>query len=540
MDMIFYNGRVVTMDASQPEAEAVAVQGNKIVHVGTNDEILLFKKEHTRLVNLDGKLLVPGFHDSHMHLLNYSLSLHQVDLRGVTSKDELIQKGIDSLSSREKTDGFWLQGRGWNQDLFLEKTFPTCHDLDKITTEYPIVFARACGHVVVVNSKALALARVTKATSQLEGGHFDLDAEGEPLGIFRENAIQLIFRHIPDPSLEEIKSMIIAGGCLAHKQGITSVQSDDFEALPQKDFTKIIKAYESLRDNGILPIRVYEQCLLPSIEKLQLFISSGYNTGQGDDFFKLGPLKLLCDGSLGARTAYLREPYADDPTTCGIPVYTQEDLDRLVLTAHQGGMQLAIHCIGDGIMYMVFDSIEKALNVQPKDDHRHSIIHCQITDNTLLNKFAALNVIAHIQPIFIDYDLHIVEQRVGKDRAKTSYNWRTMMDLGVDVACGSDCPVEPFDVLPGIYAAVTRKDLQGYPHQGWLPEQRLSVSQALYGFTMGAAYASFSEDIKGSITPGKLADMVVLSQDIFALDPNAIKTTEVLMTILDGKIVYSV
>ncbi|MFT9497891.1 amidohydrolase [Anaerosolibacter sp.] len=539
MDMILHNGRVVTMDSSQPEAEAVAIQGNKIIKVGSTAEIRQLKKDHTEMIDLGGKLLVPGFHDSHMHLLNYSLTLHQVDLRGVTSMGEFIQKGIDFLSSREKTAGFWLQGRGWNQDFFSEKTFPTRHDLDKITTEYPIVFARACGHVIVVNSKALAIAGVTKATSQLEGGHFDLDSEGEPLGIFRENALQLIYCHIPDPSLEEIKSMIIKGGHLALAQGITSVQSDDFQALPEKDFVKIIKAYESLRDNGMLPIRVYEQCLLPTIEKLQLFMSSGYQTGHGDEFFKLGPLKLLCDGSLGARTAYLRDPYTDDPATCGIPVYTQQELDQLVLTAHQGGMQLAIHCIGDGIMYMAFESIEKALNIQPKDDHRHGIIHCQITDKTLLYKFAELDVIAHIQPIFIDYDLHIVEQRIGKDRAQTSYNWHTMVDLGVAVACGSDCPVEPFDVLPGIYAAVTRKDLQGYPPQGWLPEQRLSVSQALYGFTMGAAYASFSEDIKGSISPGKLADMVVLSQDIFTIDPNVIKTTEVVMTILDGQIVYS-
>ncbi|MBB6213982.1 hypothetical protein HNQ80_000051 [Anaerosolibacter carboniphilus] len=538
MDMILHNGRIITMDVAFPEAEAVAIRGNKIIQVGRSDEIIRLRQNHTEMIDLQSKLLVPGFHDSHMHLVNYCLSLHQVDLRGTTSIEALIQKGIDFLSSIEKKDGFWLQGRGWNQDYFTKKTFPTRHDLDKISADYPIVFARACGHVVVVNSKALSLAGVTKVTPQLEGGHFDVDLDGEPLGIFRENAIHLIYKHIPDPNLEEIKSMILQGGHLALRQGITSVQSDDFEALPGKDFIKIIQAYESLRDNHTLPIRVYEQCLLPTLEKLQHFMSLGYGTGQGDDFFKLGPLKLLCDGSLGARTAYLREPYSDDPSTCGIPVYSQDELDHLVLTAHQGGMQLAIHCIGDGIMYMVFESIKKALEAHPHDNHRHGIIHCQITDSTLLNKYVELDVIAHIQPIFLDYDLHIVEQRIGKTRAKTSYNWRSMMELGIAVACGSDCPVEPFDVLPGIYAAVTRKDLKGYPSQGWLPEQRLSVAQALYGFTMGAAYASFSENIKGSITPGKLADMVVLSQDIFTIEPDFIKDTEVLMTILDGKIVY--
>ena len=538
MDLILYNGKIITMDSELPEAEAVAIQDNKIIQVGSNDKITQLRQGHTEMIDLRGKLLVPGFHDSHMHLVNYSLSLQQVDLRNITSIGELIQRGRDFLSSMEKKDGFWLQGRGWNQDHFAEKTFPTRYDLDQISTEYPIAFARACGHVIVVNSKALALAGITKSTPQLEGGHFDIDPEGGLLGIFRENAIQLIYPHIPVPSLEEVKSMIISGGRLALRQGITSIQSDDFEALPDKDFMKIIQAYESLRDSRALPVRVYEQCLLPTLEKLQHFMSLGYGTGQGDEFFKLGPLKLLCDGSLGARTAYLREPYTDDSSTCGIPVYIQDELDQLILTAHQGDMQLAIHCIGDGIMYMAFESIEKALEFQPKDNHRHGIIHCQITDAALLHKYKDLNVIAHIQPIFLDYDLHIVEQRIGKIRAKTTYNWRTMMDLEIAVACGSDCPVEPFDVLPGIYAAVTRKDLKGYPPQGWLPDQRLSVAQALYGFTMGAAYSSFSENIKGSITPGKLADMVVLSQDIFKIDPDFIKDTEVLMTILDGKIVY--
>ncbi len=397
---------------------------------------------------------------------------------------------------------------------------------------------RACIHVVVVNSKALELIGVDKNTPHVEGGHFDIDENGEPLGIFRENARYLVYDNIEDPGVEEIKEIIIDASQNALSQGITSVQTDDFEALPGKNFENILRAYKELNENQQLPIRIYEQCLLPHMDKLNRFLEMGYRTGHGDDFFKIGPLKLLADGSLGARTAYMCEPYADDPSTSGIPVFTQEELDNLVMAGHNAEMQIAIHCIGDKIMYMAFESIEKAQKQNYRKDPRHGIVHCQITDEVLLNKFKDLEAIAYVQPIFTSTDLGIVEERIGKEKTRTSYNWKTMFNTGVHVAFSSDCPVEPFDVLPGIYAAVTRKNLEEFPEGGWMPEQRVSIDEALHAFTLGAAYASFEENIKGSIEVGKLADMVVLSEDIYEINPDKIKDVEVEMTFVGGNLSY--
>ncbi|MEW9122862.1 MAG: amidohydrolase [Thermotaleaceae bacterium] len=538
MDSIFLNGKIYTLEESCPLVEAVGVKDGRIIKIGSNKELKSLQCEHTKVIDLEQKTVFPGFHDSHMHLLGFGASLQKIDLTGTESIEAVIQRGKAFIQEKSLEKDRWVEGRGWNQDFFVEKRFPTRYDLDQISVEYPICVTRACGHVAVVNSKALALMGVQRDTPQIEGGSFDVDEKGEPLGIFRENALMFIYNHIPEPDIEDIEKMIVDGAKLALAQGITSIQTDDFEALPVKNFEKIIQAYQQLADKQELPVRIYEQCLLPTTEKLERFLQLGYHTGVGDDFFKIGPLKLLCDGSLGARTAYLQEPYSDDPNTCGILVYTQEELDHLVDMAHRAGMQVAIHCIGDKIMYMAFDSIEKTQRCNPRKDPRHSIIHCQITDEILLNKYKELDVIAHIQPIFIHYDLHIVEDRVGKERARTSYNWGTMVKKGVHIACGSDCPVEPLDVLPGIYTAVTRKDLNGYPPSGWMPEQRLTVQEAIYGFTMGAAYAAFQEDFKGSLTPGKAADFVVLSEDIMEIEPDRIKDIQVLMTVVDGKIGY--
>lgn len=538
MDLILYNGKIVTMDSASPVVEAVGTQGGKISYIGNSKEILKLKTSETKLIDLEGKLVLPGFNDSHMHLLNYGASLRKANLIGTTSVQDIIERMKRFIEDNSISLGSWVEGRGWNHDYFDEKRFPTRYDLDQISTEYPIIATRACGHVSVVNSKAMEIAGITKDTPQPEGGHFDIDESGQPLGILREKALNLILSHVPKPTTEEIKSILSEASTNVSKAGITSVQTDDFEAMPGVHYSTVVAAYKDLANKKELPVRVYEQCLFGSPKKLNEFLKDGFNTGLGNEWFKIGPLKLLADGSLGARTAYLCDPYADDPSTKGIAVYNQEELDEMVKIAHNAGMQVAIHCIGDKIMYMSFESYEKALYQNPRGDHRHSIIHCQITDETLLDKYRDNNVIAHIQPIFIDYDLHIVESRVGKEKASTSYNWKGMFDRGVHVACGSDCPVETFNVLQGIYCSVTRKDLKGYPNGGWLPDQKLTVEQAVYGYTLGAAYASFEENIKGSISVGKLADMVVLSKDIFAIEPEEIKDVEVLKTIVDGNIVF--
>lgn len=539
MDMILTNCEIATMNKVNSFVEAIAIKDRKIFKIGTNEDVIQFKEAGTQVIDLGGRLVLPGFNDSHMHLLMYSYNLQNVNLVGAESIDEIIERGRSYIEERNAPKGKWIIGLGWNQDYFKgQKMFPTRYDLDKISTEHPIVFIRACYHVMVVNSKALEIAGVTKDTPQIEGGYFDLDERGEPLGIFREKAQTLVNKCIPEPTAEEIKKMLKDGMKKANKCGITSIHTDDFESFASKDYEKIIKLYEELREEGSMTVRIYEQCLLPNIERLTGFLKKGYKTGYGDEFFKIGPLKLLADGSLGARTAALTKPYIDDPSTKGIAIFKQEELDDIVEKAHNSGMQIAIHGIGDKAMYMAFEAIEKAINKNPRDNHRHGIVHCQITDEILINKFKELDAIAYIQPIFADYDWHIVEDRVGVDLAKTSYNWKTFVEKGVHVACGSDCPVEEFDVLNGIYVAVTRKDLKGEPEGGWLPDQKLTVEEAIYGFTMGGAYASFEEGIKGSIEEGKLADMVILSRNLFEIPEDEIKDIKVEMTIFDGQIVY--
>lgn len=538
MDLIFINGIVYTMDENNTISEAVAVKDNKIFKVGTTEEILALKGDNSQIIDLEGKALVPGFNDSHMHLVNYGYSQTQADLIGVESVEEINRRVSQYIKDKKVEKGTWVRGAGWNQDYFIgDKVFPTKYDLDKISLDHPIVVTRTCGHVAVVNSKALEVLGIKKGTAQVEGGHFDLDENGEPTGIFRENALAIVYNAIPNPGINEIKEMITNAIEQLNKCGITSVGTDDFGALPGKDYNKIIEAYLELKNEGLLNIRVYQQYLIPEIDNLKGFLNKGYKTGWGDENFKIGPLKLLLDGSLGARTAVLNEPYSDNPSTSGILTATQEELDEIVNFAHNNENQIAIHGIGDKAMYMAFESIEKTLNKNPKKDHRHGIVHAQITDEYLLNKFKDLEAIAYIQPIFLDYDWKMVKSRIGEEREKTSYNWKTMVDMGTHIACGSDSPVDSFNVMYGIYEAVTRKDLKGNPEGGWLPEQGLTVEEALYGYTMGGAYASFEEDIKGSIEEGKLADMVVLSDNIFEIDPDKIKDVNVEMTIFNGKII---
>jgi len=538
MDTILYNGKIYTLDNKGTVAEAICIKGNRIAFVGKNEEALRFKDNNTKLIDLEGRMAVPGFNDSHMHLLSYGYTATKIELNNAKSIEDLILLGKERLHSGNLKEGDWILGRGWNNDYFEVNRLPTRYDLDRITTDFPICYTRVCGHILVVNSKALELVGIDKNSSQIPGGRFDLDENGEPLGIFRENAMNIIYSAIPDPDIEGIKSMILKCSEDAVKHGITSIQTDDFEQLPKKDYDKIIKAYLELIDEGRLKVRVYEQCLLPEVKKLKSFIEEGYNTGWGNEYFKIGPLKLLADGSLGARTAYLTEPYNDDNTTRGIPVFTQEELDELVLTAHNAGMQVAIHGIGDGAMYMAVESIEKALRKNPREDHRHGIVHCQITDMSLMNKFKELNLVAYVQPIFLNYDMHIVEDRVGKEKAKYTYNWKRMLDMGIHVAGGSDCPVEKFDILPNLYSAITRKDLNGYPEDGWLPDQKLSIDEALRIFTVEGAYASFEEDIKGTLEAGKLADIAVLERNLYDVKPEEIKDVKVDLTIMDGKVVY--
>ncbi len=536
MDAIFYNGIIHTMDKAVPKAEAVAVKDGIIIRVGSNEDVLKLRTESTAMYDMDGKTMLPGFCDSHMHLLSYGYSLEKVNLYSAKSMDDLIKLGQDFL--KEHPGLTWLQGRGWNTDDWEDKRYPNRYDLDKITTEIPMFYTRSCAHIISVNSKALEVMGVTRDTPQVPGGSIEKDINGEPLGIFAEAARDLIYNALPKLTVSDIKRLIVKGAKEVLSCGITTVHTDDFEAIAAGEYQKVLDAYHQLEQEGNLPVRIYEQCLLASVPLLEKFLNEGHHTNEGSPMFRIGTLKLLVDGSLGGKTAFLRKPYKNDPSTKGIATFTQEELDKLVSMAQASGLMISPHNIGDGAMEMDLNAIENAQIQYPRADMRHALIHCQITDLDLLKRCRDLNVVMHVQPAFIDSDMHIVKDYVGEELEKSSYAWKTMMDMGLPVAFGSDAPVISFNVMEGIYCAVTRKDLKGFPESGWLPDQKMSVYDAVYAYTMGGAYASYDEGKKGSIRNGKYADFAVLDKDVFSVPEEEIKDIKVCMTVLDGKVVY--
>lgn len=346
--------------------------------------------------------------------------------------------------------------------------------------------------------------------------------------------MNLIYDIIFQPTVEDIKEYILLGQTMLNSYGITSIQSDDLLSV-SRDYTDVLTAFEQLRQENKLTIRVYEQAQLPNLETLKEFIEKGYKTGYGDEWFKIGPLKMLGDGSLGARTAFLSKPYNDDASTSGIPIFSSHEIKKMFDYANRNEMQIAIHAIGDGILDWVIEGYEYALNKYPRQDHRHGIVHCQITREDQLKKYQELNLHAYIQSVFLDYDNHIINQRVDPVIAKTSYNYKTLLNI-TTISNGSDCPVENPDVLKGIQLAVTRTSLDGTGP--YLIEQALTRQEAIESYTSGGAYASFEETVKGKLEVGKYCDFVVLSDNILTIDVEKIKDIKVIATYVAGQLVY--
>ncbi|MEG1958103.1 MAG: amidohydrolase [Lachnospiraceae bacterium] len=541
MKTIYINGNVISMNHLNERFQAFAVDADCITKVGNNAEVIAYTEEFAQeyeTIDLQNKTVLPGFNDSHLHLLNFAYSRTKIDCNGLTSIDEIIKVGKNYIKEGQIPAGTWVSGRGWNQVFLKENRALTRDDLDKISTEHPIVFTRVCEHMVVVNSKALELAGITKNTKNPEGGEIEKDGAGYLTGMLKETARYLVYQIIPQKSIEEIKEMLVGAIEVASSYGVTSAQTDDFETFSDKDWRKVITAYEELIAEERLNIRIYEQCLLPEIGRLNDFLAAGNYTGKGNEYFKIGPLKLLTDGSLGGRTAYLSVPYHDAPDRQGIPVFTQEELDNLIVTAHTHKMQLVCHGIGDGAMNMILDSFAKAQTALPKNDARMGIIHVQITDEAIIHRFKAQNILAYLEPVCLNSDLHIAEDRVGAKLAKTSYNYRRFCDLGIVTPMSSDCPVDSLNPFDSMYVGINRTDYQGFPEGGWMPEQKLTIEQMLKGFTIQGAFASFEESIKGSIEVGKKADFIVVSADPTTVNPHNLRNIYVEETYLGGMCVF--
>lgn len=538
MKTIYTGGRVFT--GSLPLAEAFAVEDGRFCAVGSDAELLARRGAEDVIVPLNGRFVCAGFNDSHMHLLNYGNAMEACPMAECTGSLAALQSGLRAfLQAHPPAEGGWLRGRGWNQDYFAPATgMPTRHDLDAVTTEHPVCIVRCCGHCLVVNTRALELLGIDGSTPQPEGGSFDLDEQGQPTGVFRDTAMSLVSSRLPAPTREELKRMLRCACRALNAYGVTSCHTDDLCCFENVPWREVIEAYRELEAEGALTVRVYEQSQHTTVASLQDFLDSGFCTGRGSDRFRIGPLKVLGDGSLGARTALLRDGYADAPQEHGLAIFPQEELDALVGLAIRSGMQVAVHAIGDGILDQVLTAYERALGEAPARDHRCGVVHVQLTRPDQLERMQRLGLHAYVQTIFLDYDTRIVHQRAGEALASTSYAFHTLRTLGLHVSNGTDCPVELPDPLRGVQCAVTRRPLDG-SLPAYRPEEAMSVAEALCSYTSESAFASFEEAVKGRIAPGMYADFTVLTGNPFETAPEALASLRAEATYLGGACVYS-
>lgn len=527
MRTVYKNGVIYTGNGFVTD---FAVENGKFCFVGETDKI-----GADEVHDLNGKFVCAGFNDSHMHLLNLGNVLTMADLgMHTTSLKDMLDCLRAYIKEKGVTPGTWVQGRGFNHDYFTDdRRFPTRWDLDSVSTEHPICITRACGHICVVNSKALEILGITKDTPQVPGGSFAFDENGEPNGQFFENAVATVYAGIPEPDEAALRDMLRTACERLNQYGITSCQSDDYEIFPGVPYETVQKL---LREPGFLTVRVNEQAQFMNTQSLSEYIKSG-DAYYKDDMFRAGPLKIIADGSLGARTACLSRPYADDKDARGIPLYTNEELNALVGLANENGLSVATHAIGDGALDNVLDAYEKALTEHPRDDHRHGIVHFQIVRRDQIERMKKLNLRVNLQSIFLDYDTHIVRERVGGELAATSYPAKTLLNEHIPFSNGSDAPVEEPNVMRGIECAVTRKSINSNDTP-YRPEEALTVREAIDSFTKSGAVASFEEGKKGEIQNGQLADFVILSENPFEADVNTLHLIEAEATYLGGKCVY--
>lgn len=528
-DIVFLNGVVWTVNPDQPWAEAVAVKEEKILEVGTSLHIKKLVKEHTRVIDLEGSFLVPGFIDSHTHFLDGGFALSSIQLRDARSRQEFISR-IEK-KARSLNRGEWILQGGWDHHQFDPPLLPSREWIDEVTPHNPVCVNRHDGHMVLVNSLALQIAGITRSTPSPEGGEILKHSQtGEPTGILKDAAIALVEKHIPEPSFEEKMRAAQAAMRHAGEVGVTSVHdmgdASNFEV------------YQELLRRNKLTVCVYVYIPVTEVDLLAgLKLKSPF----GSRFLKIGGLKGFVDGSLGSSTALFFEPYSDNPSGRGIlhsHMFPPGIMEKRILKADLAGLQVAVHAIGDKANHIILDIFEKAILKNPSRDRRWRIEHAQHLLPEDMERIAKLDVIASVQPYHAVDDGRWAEKKIGPERCRTSYAFESLRKKGAVLACGSDWTVAPLNPLTGIYAAVTRRTLDGRHPRGWFPEQKISLEEALRGYTLNGAYAEFAEKEKGSIARGKLADLVVLDKNLFEIAPEKIRGAEVKMTVLGGKIVF--
>jgi len=535
--LILHNGRIWTECPRFPEVAALAITGDKVSAVGPSSEIVPTAGLQTKLVDLNGRRAVPGFNDAHVHFHIGGSSLASVQLRDATSELEF----RDRIARFAKTipEGQWVLNGEWDSERWPSRKFPTRQLIDDVTPHHPVFVNRWEAHSMLANSRAMQLAGVDKNTPDVAGGIIERDADGHPTGIFVDAAKGLIERVIPPASKAQLIHYLRAAQSHAAKHGITSVQ--DMAFLNPKSMSgpaQLLRAYEMLLAEHELKTRV---SLHTPLRFWKMLADFGIQAGFGNETFQIGALKAFSDGSLGSATAWFFDPYADRPDSRGLPSDEMNDPQEFfenILGADQAGLNIAIHAIGDRANHSVLDLFEKAFEQNPKRNRRFRIEHAQHVHPDDFVRFQRLGVVASAQPIHAIDDGCWAERRIGKKRARTTYAFRSLLDAGAVLAFGSDWWVQPISPLTGIYAAVTRRTMDGRNPGGWIPEEKITVTEAVHAYTVGSAYASGEEQIKGSLEPGKLADIAILSEDIFAIDPTQIQNTQVDTTIFGGQVIY--
>ncbi len=521
-DILFVNGLIYTMDPESPRASALAVGGERILAVG-GDDLRDLAGPRTQVVDLGGRCVLPGLTDSHLHLMWFALGLQQVDLTGTTSLAEVQRRLAERAAVAP--EGEWILGRGWDQEQWPDRRFPTAADLDAVAPRHPVMLTAKSGHALVANTPAMERAGVTPETPDPPGGRIVRDDAGRPTGLFLEEAMRWIQEAVPQPDATAVLRALPAALDHLARHGLTAVHDmGDLVGL---------EAYQRwLQETDPLPLRVVFYLPLDALEHARaLRLRSGW----GNDFLRLGGVKVFSDGALGPRTAAMLEPYLGEPENRGILTLEPEELRAVVRRAAEGGLALAVHAIGDRANRLVLDALA-ALPEAWRTSLRHRIEHVQLIHPDDLGRLAALGVVASMQPIHAVQDAPMADRYWGHPRCATAYAWRSLIEAGTVLAFGSDCPVEDPNPFLGIHAAVTRARTDGYGGpDGWYPQQRISVEEAVRAYTAGAAYAAGMESRLGTLTPGKLADLVVIDRDIFAVHPSAIPDTRVLGTMVGGR-----
>lgn len=540
LDKLFINGEIYSMKKEGEKFQSLGIKDGKITFLGTDVEAKNLNSKE--LIDLKGKMMIPGMADAHLHLYAYCQNLTFVDLSKVHNINEMINLMKEKIKNVKK--GNWVKGVNFDQSKWKENRFPTLEEMDSISKDNPIIIKRCCLHAVVANSKALEMASIGKNYQAGSGGIVELDKDGMPNGILREQSTKVFDDILPDPLKDiEVQKRIMQNVLNdMSSKGITTIHT---YAAKIWQYNEDINIYKNFEKEGKLPLRVtvcIDELFEPEIltkEKL----NNPYRKVQ------LGAYKIFSDGSMGSRSAALKEPYSDDPENSGFMLFTQEELNNKILIGYEHGLQPAIHAIGDRALDMTLSAIEYTLKITKEkgmtDEERKKrlpfrIIHVQMIDDDLLERMKKLPLVLDIQPIFLCTDLHWIEDRIGKERLKGSFALKTMEKAGLIQTGGSDCPVETYEPLKGIYAAVTRQDMEGYPIEGFLPEERLSVYEALCMYTKNVHYATGQESVLGTLEIGKFADLTVLEKNLFKIDKKEIKDVKVEQTYVAGNCVFMI